>query len=209
MTQSILVIPSLILLSFRLSGQQTEPRYCPLRIEVESRDGTPSKRLLVSASRSENGTKLADAWTDENGVVRFCDVPLSSYLEIHVGQGSCAVTISRVHALWLRTRVISVLYDPCPPEEMGFTPFCQVLYRVVDSHDMPLAGVRLVLSEAGSNGETLATSDEYGRIFQSFRWHDSAPRTGLFQRSGFLPTPVTLACGSSREQIIRLRLRGN
>lgn len=192
--------------SVSLSAQSAHRPWCAFEVLVNSPTGDPLSGIPVSASLNDGGRLLARAKSDKQGLARICDASPNSYVNIHVGEYSCAITVSEIYPLWLRTRRIVVVYQSCPAEEEGFSPYCHIVARVRDEHNGALSDVRLVVSGVSEEVARTLITDQFGRILHSIKWRESI--SGTLEKAGFVPERITLKCSPvqlTNEPIITLR----
>jgi len=175
----------------RLSAQTTE--YCAFEITVKSPEGASVPGISVSAS-SDGARPFARVVTNEEGVARICDSPVSSNVSISAGGGGCGeVTVRNLYPLWLETRHVYVAVQKCLQPENLFSNECRFVVRVRDVHNAPVPGVRLTAPDSYQGGSGTAVSDRFGRIFRVVPLHKAF--AGTLEKENYVPGEVTLECG--------------
>jgi hypothetical protein len=168
-------------------------KYCAFEITVKSPEGVPVPGISVSAS-SEGARPFARVVSNEEGVARICDSPVSSNVSISAGSGGCGeVTVRNLYPLWLQTRRVYVTVQTCLQPENLFAHECRFVVRVRDIRNVPLPGVRLVAVDSAHGGGDTAISDRFGRIFTVVPLHRAF--AGTLEKENYVPGEVTLECG--------------
>lgn len=189
-----------------LKGQPQKDLTCSYEILVTTPVRAPAWNIPVSASTKE-GTGAGRTTTDIHGLARICDAPIDTPVDIRIGDGGCAVTVANVYPLWLETRHVEVIYEPCSSEELFFSQSCFFVLRIRDEGGAPLSGVLIKPDAVGTENRENFLSDQYGRAFRSLKWRSSFDAT--LEKSGFESTHFKLTCDSTsevrRERIVTLR----
>jgi len=184
----------------RASAQTVVLPYCAYEVLVRSSANKPRDRVEVTAV--SDGSKFqASTTTDINGLARFCDPPLDSYVDIQIGVRRCFVTVNRVYPLWRKTRRLLITYQPCASD--GGQGLCRFVVRVRDPQDHPVADARL----SGKFLQGMLVSDELGRIFASLPWRIVVDAN--LERIGYVSERVPLECGPEliAERVVVLKVQ--
>jgi hypothetical protein len=167
--------------------------YCAFEINVKSPEAAPIQGISVSAS-SGDGSPFARTVSDDEGIARICDSPVSSDISISAGSGGCGeVTVRNLYPLWLETRRIYVIVQGCLQRENLFAHECHVVVRIRDERNAPVEGVQLTGREPSTGTKETAVSDRFGRLFRVVPLHGTF--AGRLEKAGYVTAGLALECG--------------
>ncbi len=205
-TMSTMVV--VLILSMVASAQG---QYCAFEVTVRLPDGRPAASVTVSGL-DQPGRVFATSMTNDQGVVRICDIP-TGLIDIHVGGNLAgAVSVMRLKPFWMETRKVLVTYENRPETAFFLPGGCLLTLRAHDEKGAPIAGVLLEDSnERPKLREQTRTTDSYGRMFRFIDYGEAL--TGELVKAGYVSKRVTHQCqrgvDAEREQIVVLQRRSD
>jgi hypothetical protein len=177
-----------------------ETNYCAFEVKVTRPSGKPVAKVPVYLMRDQR--IIANAATDEIGIARICDAPLTT-LNIGVGSDVCgSVLIRAVKATWPEVQRIFVTYNQVPCHHFTFEDRCQVLLRIQDQEGTAIVGARFDGKPSAPSG--LDMSDSYGRLFRHVK--EGERLEGIVRKEGYEAGHVSEQCLQQGEHDIELKV---
>jgi hypothetical protein len=191
--------------------------FCAFEIVVTDPAGSHPANIPVGmirrgATSAGPGVMLGETATDRRGIAQLCDAPMEP-VDFFVGPICGQVMVKAVRPLWLKTKRISVTYDPdldqsCHAPMIPTAAACRILLRIRDMSGKAVAGARLGLTTPQSAPD-LPLTDNFGRLFYVIPKGEKLQ--GSVTKDGYLPANVSEDCVRGkvfdRESEIVLRTR--
>ena len=179
----------LIFAMARIGFAQSPTGYCAFEIRVSNPDGRPAAK--IPAGLSKDGHSLFESLTDEHGVVRICDSPVTS-VDVFAGLAPCGLAMFKsVKPFWGETRVVRFIYDQSGCGEfVSHQEICHFVLRVQDSSGHLIEGARFNGSEPGAVRSVL--SDYRGRLFVTLK--EGQYIKGTLAKDGFKTSDLSERC---------------
>jgi hypothetical protein len=170
--------------------------YCSLSVRIIS---PPTLEFVPSVLVQEkDGRNLRQE--PNQGIATFCDLGLLPVTVTVSGEGACnQVVVKNVNLAWGEERLVEISYDPTPC--FGHSPpppkpLCEVLYRIVDSSNQPIADAAVTV--AGED-QTVSQSDSFGR---AHFWRPIDPATtATISAPGYTSVSAETKCSLKERKV--------
>jgi hypothetical protein len=145
--------------------------------------------------RDDRG-KVVQVAPIEKGKASFCDFEFGAHSIRVDNENSIPVTLNGIRLIYGETQRLAVILNPRPATpEGGGGNACRAYIRAQDLHQQPIAEVRAT-SDAGAY-----IGDEFGRFLLLVPLRRFV--TFTFEKAGYKPLQLTLACNSWSEELAR------